>query len=290
MAERGVVILVALTSCASLDGSRPMSGPTGSAESPPMPVSEPSPAPREPFVPTARIQGGDAVLSVVFPDGAEAELRYPSDVDLAGMGIQPAVSLVWMNRYVWPINFSYGGRDDRILGAPTGESYDAANGVRLELWTADDSGPRLAVPPPTHWLVASLPLWTVHVPVPRDVDPGDLAPTLALGEAEYGFPVIETSAPADLPEGYGEARGPQLSFGDLEPLDSVRPGEDGLLVDVAPSRCRGSERTVSGDHGSACLAEGRLFLNATSFSGTEKSRALLRRIVSSVEATVVAGS
>jgi hypothetical protein len=74
---------------------------------------------------------------------------------------------------------------------------------------------------------------------------------------------------------------PQLAFGDRDPLlDLVRPGPDGLPVDLAPSDYGAFQAPsqVHGSYGSACLA-GELFVNGMSFSDMEQSRQKLAKVV-----------
>jgi hypothetical protein len=72
-----------------------------------------------------------------------------------------------------------------------------------------------------------------------------------------------------------------LSFGDFEPREGlIRPGADGVVVEVAPIRCGGwgPSPEIQDSHGSACL-EGDLSVNAITFSDADESRQKLRRIV-----------
>jgi hypothetical protein len=59
----------------------PVPGPSVTAE-PSMPAA---------FVPPTYREGNSVVLPVTFPDGSAAELVYPSDLDLASMGVRPYI-------------------------------------------------------------------------------------------------------------------------------------------------------------------------------------------------------
>jgi hypothetical protein len=49
----------------------------------------------EPFFPPTERDGGLLRMPVVFPDGTSATLVYPIALDLASLGVQPAVSYLW---------------------------------------------------------------------------------------------------------------------------------------------------------------------------------------------------
>jgi hypothetical protein len=117
-------------------------------------------------------------------------------------------------------------------------------------------------------------------------DAGEILHAVHPYETEEGFVAVDVTHPAALAEGYGEAGGPQLAFGDHNALpDFIRSGQDGLLINVAPSKCGAYQPSTqvlgSSTHGSVCL-EGELFVNGTSFSNTEPSRQKLSDIVEGV--------
>jgi hypothetical protein len=118
------------------------------------------------------------------------------------------------------------------------------------------------------------------------MDPTDVIDRVRPYQTDRGFLAIDVTQPAALAEGYGEAGGPQLAFGDHNALpDFIRSGQDGLLINVAPSKCGAYQPSTqvlgSSTHGSVCL-EGELFVNGTSFSNTEPSRQKLSDIVEGV--------
>ena len=54
--------------------------------------------PQNEFVPATFEEDGDSVLPATWPDGSTAELRYPPDLGLAELGVQPAVSVGIMRK------------------------------------------------------------------------------------------------------------------------------------------------------------------------------------------------
>ncbi|MEV0144099.1 MULTISPECIES: hypothetical protein [unclassified Nonomuraea] len=66
---------------------------------------------------TPRVKGGDEVLRVVFPDGAPAEVRYPSRVGLAALGSRPFQG-VWVAGQYRRMSAPYGGEAEVSKGGP----------------------------------------------------------------------------------------------------------------------------------------------------------------------------
>jgi hypothetical protein len=218
----------------------------------------------------------------LFADGTSAIISYPAHLDMAGMGVQPDVDLVWDGRWVGAIVFSHGGRELRILADREPLRTYERNGATIEEWGGERRGGRHQ--DTDSWLVYTLPSWTVHVPVAAGDDPLEVLNGIRPHETDDGFAVVKVARPAELARGYGEAGGPQLAFGDFDPLpDFVRTNDDGLLIDVAPSKCGGFDPPVqlNGSYASACL-EGGLFVNGTSFSDSGKSKDKLAAIVKGV--------
>ncbi|MCK2212916.1 hypothetical protein MF672_003740 [Actinomadura sp. ATCC 31491] len=77
----------------------PVIGLIASREPPPAPPPPPAPqaiksltradSPPNLLQVTPRTKGGEQVIAVVFPDGRRATVRYPAELDLAGMGVRP---------------------------------------------------------------------------------------------------------------------------------------------------------------------------------------------------------
>jgi hypothetical protein len=264
--------LVALTmaGCGGLS-TNPIAAPSSSPAG--------SPGATVPMIPVPHEANGESRLALTFPDGSSTVLSYPAHLDLAEMGIQPDVDLAWKGHWVGAMVFSHGGAERRILAGTEPVMTHERDGVLIEEWEVQRRGGRHQ--DTDAWLVYELASWTVHVPVSARDDPVDILDRIRPHETDDGFAVVDVAEPAELAQGYGEAGGPQLAFGDLDPLpDFVRPNEDGLLINVAPSECRGFHPTVQleGSYASACL-EDVLFVNGTSFSGSKESQQKLAEIV-----------
>jgi hypothetical protein len=264
------------TACGGIGNpTTPLAAPTPSASAPPS-TAEPTP-----WMPIPEKIGEQARLAVTFPDSSEAVFAYPAHLNLATMGVQPDVDLLWGERWVGAIVFSHGGAIGRLLEGAEPVALHTLDGQTIEEWLAR---PRRGRHQETaRWLVFSLRTWTVHVPLNAQMDPADVIGRVRPYQTDRGFVAIEVAQPADLPEVYGVAGGPQLAFGDRDPLpDFVLPGQDGLLINVAPSKCGAYQPSTqvlgSSTHGSVCL-EGELFVNGTSFSDTEQTRRKLAEVV-----------
>jgi hypothetical protein len=225
--------------------------------------------------------GEEARLALTFPDGSEATVAYPEHLDLAAMGVQPDVDLLWHERWVGAIVFSHGGPTERLLLGAEPARVHILDGQAVEEWPARPRTGRHSET--TRWLVFHLASWTVHVPLNSRTDAGEVIHAVHPYETDEGFVAVEVTQPAALAKGYGEAGGAQLAFGDQDPLpDYVRTGQQGLLIDVAPSKCGAFQPSTqilgSSTYGSVCL-EGQLFVNGTSFSAPEQSRQKLAEIV-----------
>jgi hypothetical protein len=80
---------LAAASCGDPDSTRPGNDPT--TVSTPSRPSSPIASREEfqAFIPPTLTEGDRVVLPVVFPDGTTAELVYPPQLDLAGLGVRP---------------------------------------------------------------------------------------------------------------------------------------------------------------------------------------------------------
>jgi hypothetical protein len=210
-----------------------------------------------PFVPQTGIVGDETRMPVVFPDGTKATVVYPTELDLASLGVQPDVSYVWRDNPPprFPIVFLH-GRDASVASFvdPEGESRlinTSEGGIEVLQARGHDTERRF-------WIRYELRSWTVLVSV-RDALTSaiEVAAALDLRETSSGFPVVTASGPIALAEGFGEAEGPQLAIGDgtAEP-DSVSQLD--ATIFLSPDGCMpGSES--SGTYGSACLGDGAVF-------------------------------
>jgi hypothetical protein len=245
-----------------------------------LPIAAPSapvsPADPTPLMPTPEEVGEEAHLALTFPDGIEALVAYPEHLDLAGMGVQPDVDLSWKGRWIGGIVFSQDGPVEWLLARAT-RVHQTDDG-QVDEWSARPRDGRHQVT--TGWLVFRLASWTVHVPMDGAMEAEDLLGRVRPYETGDGFVAIDVTEPAALADGFGEAGGPQLAFGDQEPLpDFVNPSQDGLLIEVAPAHCRHFTIQVHGSYGSACLNDGSFFVNGTDFSDSDAGRQKLREII-----------
>ncbi|WP_188191473.1 hypothetical protein [Nonomuraea sp. SYSU D8015] len=69
-----------------------------------------------------RAKGGDELIEVVFPHGVRAEVRYPAELDLAGMGSRPFQG-VWIEGTYRQFVAPYGGEIEVTRGGEPIRSY-----------------------------------------------------------------------------------------------------------------------------------------------------------------------
>lgn len=274
----GMTLLAVLTAaCAGLGPEdRPVAGPSPSGS----PGQQPSPEAGRPFVPTASVQGDQTVMDLTFPDGTVATISYPAALDLAGMGVQPDVDLTWEGRWVGAIVFSYKGAETQLLAGAKPSVIHQRDGQAIEEWNAQPQGGRHQRT--GRWLVFRLPAWTVHVPLNARTEAREVIAHVHPSETPDGFVAVDVDGPAGLPEGYGEAGGPQLSLGDSHPLpDYVDPSSDGLHIDLAPTECGRFTQEVHGSYASTCL-DGTFFVNGTDFSDTPRTQGRLHEAIEGI--------
>ncbi|RVX44422.1 hypothetical protein EDD27_7153 [Nonomuraea polychroma] len=73
-------------------------------------------------VPSRAAKGGDEVIEVVFPHGVKAEVRYPAELDLAGMGSRPFQG-VWIDGVYRQFVAPYGGEIEITRGGQPIRNY-----------------------------------------------------------------------------------------------------------------------------------------------------------------------
>jgi hypothetical protein len=225
---------------------------------PPAPVEE-----LTPFVPTTETVGEGVRMPVTFPDGSTATLVYPQKLALAEMGVQPDVAYAFDGRYQGRIVFLH-DPDASIARFvdPDGPAMlinSSAGGLELLRARGED---------PPYWLRFELTSWTVLVPIEdpmpeRAVERAalalEVAGSLTVRETASGFPVIETPGNAELAEGFGEAGGPELTFGDALADPDMVSQLDALLI-LSPDGCDpATAESLSGGYGSICLGDGAVF-------------------------------
>ena len=212
----------------------------------------------EPFLPPTERDGELLRIPVIFPDGSEATLVYPIPLGLELMGVQPDVTYSFGGAYQGPIVFLH-DPDASIRrfvdpeGAPMLTNW---SGHGVELWPARGDDDR-------SWIRIELPTWTVLVPIEvvgsdRADEVARLAESVAgsldIRETASGFPVVAASGEAELAEGFGEAGGAQLAFGDAAAEPDMVSQLDATIF-LSPDGC--DPATV--DPSSACLGGGTVF-------------------------------
>jgi hypothetical protein len=202
-------------------------GPGGSGGPPPAaslpegtvpcrPSARPAATGKGGFIPPTRQEGGVTVLPLVFPDGTTAELRYPPELDLAGLGVWPHTSGALGND-------PGTGRDLLIVhGAAAGLTagtapvacYQGADGGQVELWESQDPGVR-------YRLVFRFGAWTVALwdgnagRLLGHLDRAAWARSLVGRETGKGWLLLRGRRPLRL--GAEDTGDVQLQLGDLTP-------------------------------------------------------------------------
>jgi hypothetical protein len=213
----------------------------------------------EPFDPPTARDGDLFRLPVVFPDGMEATLVYPIPLDLASLGVQPDVSYIWLAdpppRY--PIVFLHD--PNASIRTYVGGAKPIATIAGREIWAMSDEWESNRNQLQGVWVRLRLDSWTVLVASTTIEDGVAVADYLHVRETRTGFPVVKASGPVELAEGFGEAAGAQLAFGDgtAEP-DTVSQLDAALFL--SPDGCTSATNGAwSGGYGSVCLGDGNVF-------------------------------
>ena len=252
LVQASLLVMVACTSGRNPEAANIAPIPEGKAA----PTETSSPAGHAPFEPKTFREDGHIVMPVWFPDGTSAEIRYPPELDLAGMGVQPDVAYLWVDdpppRY--QLVFVHGHADEIYFRATEPERVITTNrGDRVGLWVA-------AKPPPVHllqtyWLVLPLPSWTVLASVVEAERAQSVADALTVRQDENGFPSIATRPPLDLSAESGEGEGPRLTIGDADPdPNSLLIDEHSRSVMLWVESCHpGGELSPSGKYAHRCL-------------------------------------
>jgi hypothetical protein len=236
------------------EGGDPLSTPALTTVTPSTVASSTVPPSAAVFVPRTTREGNRTVLPVTFPDGSTAELFYPTALGLAGMGVQPDVSLLRVQepgpRY--ELVFSRGGPVPGLLKGdrPVGR-YQTAQGRPVQLWPAVENPGVLSGY--GYWLEYRIGAWTVLAGVADRAMAAEVARNLDGRQTGDGFVVIQAGGPFALSGEYGEGRGAQLAIGDRSPLPDAIVSDLWRLIEFSPARGSCHEEGVSGEHGSKCL-------------------------------------
>jgi hypothetical protein len=273
------------TACAGVVGHN--TSPVAAPNSSPSPT--PSSSQQSPFVPATEPVGEDTRVALTFPDGTGAVLTYPLELKLVEMGLQPDVTVTWDGKWlIPPLVFRYGGPDKRLLDEtidPVVLSRD--DGTTASVWRSEPSPLGFENRNVERWLVFELSSWAVHVPVAAPLSPAELMEAIRPQETNDGFAVIGTRPPAALSVISGEGGGPQLTLGDLDPVEGiVRPDPTGRVIQLTPDGCSDRVHHIGTRFGATCLAEGRVYLGVTSFSESG-DRTFIEAVVNGVDVTNV---
>ncbi len=178
--------------------------------------------PRREFIPATRTENGYVIMPVTFLDGSTAEIVYPADLDLAGMGAYPYGSGAL---YDPPINccardfsFAYG---EPFLLAPAGtllKEYPGADGGSVRLLQGDPSAADYLVFEIGEWRLG---VWDKMSDETRAMWSANLRGRVSAD----GFPVLTATPPVRLTQ-LGQSFGPSLEFGHV----------DGNSVKFSPTR------------------------------------------------------
>jgi hypothetical protein len=216
-----------------------------------------------PFVPNTTRDGNLERLPLVFPGGAETTLVYPSSLDLATLGVQPDASYLWSDDPAprFPIVFLHDPAASISAYVDGGEPIATINNPHdpIEIWgMAPRWGSRRNLMQGT-WLRFRLESWTVLVASKTVSAAYEVADYLKVRQTDEGFPVVDVVGPIELAEGFGEAGGPQLAFGDGTADPDAVSQLDALIL-FSPDGCTpATDSEFSGGYGSACLGDGNVF-------------------------------
>jgi hypothetical protein len=173
------------------------------------------------FVPQSSDEDTRTFLPLVFPDGDRILVSYPRPLDLAGLGVQPDVSYLYIDDPPprFPLTFVHG----------PATAKDSQVALRAGLWTI---------------------LAPLRDPSEREV----VERSLKVRETPEGYPVVEASPPLALSHESGEGGGVQLAIGDLNPgwrvVSSLNP-----LIELRPDGCSPGHVEIGESHGAKCFGD-----------------------------------
>lgn len=193
------------------------------------------------FVPATYREVDRVVLPVTFPDGTSAELLYPPELDIAGLGVFPYGSGTLHGKSPTPGRSDFVGRDfvirhgdlAHVLAEFNGERqpallarYQGANGQTVGFWD-------LRTNDTAHYLGFQFGRWAVLVydfvsvgAAMTDAERASWAANFSGRETDDGYLLLEGLGPLRL-RSVGEHAGPELTFAAGEPNRALIffPGE-----------------------------------------------------------------
>ena len=243
----------------------------GNSASPRTPPSL-SPTAVEPFVPPTYEEGDRTVMPVVFPDGTNAELVYPRELDLDALNVYPNTqAMVPHGDCGWDLFISRDRLAAGVRGSEPLAVYEGTSGP-VELWQGDkDHG--------GYWLLFGFGSWTVAAPCNRDPAKGAedhaiWAGSLTGQETTEGYLILDAALPLELHPDRGTG-GPALFMS----------ASDVVVELVAGSTNRAEDRDPSDGVVQWRFTEGHVRLYANAFSKDAKD--MLRGIVEGLEVRAV---
>jgi hypothetical protein len=231
-----------------------------------------SPTAVESFVPPTYEEGDRTVMPVVFPDGTNAEVVYPEELDLDALNVYPNTQAMVPHRDCgWDLFISRDRLAAGVRGSEPLAVYEGTSGP-VELWEGDkDHG--------GYWLLFRFGSWTVAAPCNRDPARGGedyaiWASSLTGQETLEGYLILDAAPPLKLHPDRGTG-GPALFMS----------GHDVFVELVAGSTNKSEDRDPSDGVVQWWFTEGHVRLYATAFSKDAKD--LLRGIVEGLEVRTV---
>jgi hypothetical protein len=149
------VVVAALAAASCADPTAPGSEPTTASSPSAFPTG--SAEPFRAFIPPTRLEGARVVLPVVFPDGTTAELVYPLELDLAGLGVRPYWAGCGRD-----LGFYYYDPYGTLYEGEPIQSWTRPDGQTVSVWNAVDKEPGVDGVPIVY-LIFHFGEWTVRV-------------------------------------------------------------------------------------------------------------------------------
>jgi hypothetical protein len=241
----------------------------------------------QPFVPPTHTSFGLTDMTVVFPDRTVVEFSYPTQLDLASLGVQPTYSYSFKRSFKRPrpnrpgspyeVIFVHGDIPGGLLDPPSLGTFQGTVG-EATLHKVKAKGLR---PGANYALVFRLGNWNLVATVPSESVASSVAEHLFPSVNKDGWPALVGTGPVRMSVGFGEPRGPQLEIGDGNPsFEMVALGANHGYITMGLQRCSSQNNRRWGASAFKCLHLGngidvvvsiagpKRFVNAT-FDGLE---------------------